>query len=63
MIQGELYNNCQEFYKKLTQIFWEVLDYHTPVKQKVVKGNQVTFMTKDLIKALMMKLKAKNQYV
>ena len=48
LIQGELYNNCQEPYHKLTQIFSEVLDYHAPVKRKVVRGNQSPFMTKDL---------------
>ena len=32
LIQGELYNNCQEPYHKLTHIFSEVLDYHAPVK-------------------------------
>ena len=63
LIQGELYNNCQEPYNKLTQIFSEVLDYHAPVKQKVVRGNQAPFMTKDLSKAIMRKSKAKNQYV
>ena len=63
LVQGELYNNCQEPYNKLTQIFYEVLDYYAPVKQKVVRGNQALFMTKDVSKAIMMKLKAKNQYV
>ena len=40
-----------------------MLDYHAPVKQKVVRGNQAPFMTKDLSKAIMMKAKIKNQYV
>ena len=39
LIQGELYNNCQDSYSKLRQIFSEVLDYHAPVKQKVARGN------------------------
>ena len=30
-------------YNKLTQIFSEVLDYHAPVKQKVVRGSQAPF--------------------
>ena len=30
LIQGELYNNCQEPYNKLVQTFSEVLDYHAP---------------------------------
>ena len=61
-IQGELYNNCQEPYNKLKRIFSEALDYHAPVKQKVVRGNQAPFMTKDLSKPVLMKLKAKKQY-
>ena len=63
LIQGEVYNNCQEPYNKLTQIFSKVLDYHAPVKKKVVRGNQAPFMTRDLSKAIMIKSKAKNQYV
>ena len=30
------------------RIFFVVLVYHAPVKQKVVRGNQAPFMTKDL---------------
>ena len=63
LIQGELYNDCQEPYNKLMQIFSEVLDYHAPVKQKVVRANQAPFMTKDLSKPIMMKSKTNNQYV
>ena len=54
-------NNCQEPLNKLTQIFSGVLDYLSHVKQKVVRGNQAPFMTKDLSKTIMMKLKAKSQ--
>ena len=43
LIQGELYNTCQGSYNNLMQIFSEVLDYHAPVKQKAVRGNQTTF--------------------
>ena len=52
--------------KSLRTNLSEVLDYHAPVKQKVVRGTDyllVPFMTKDLSKTIMMKLKAKNQYV
>ena len=62
LIQGELYNNCQEPYNKLKRIFSEALDYHALVKQKVVRGNQAPFMTKDLSKAVLIKLKAKKHY-
>ena len=63
LTQGELYSNCQGLYHKLTQICSEVLDYHAPVKQKVVRGNQAPFITKDLSKAIMVKSKTKTQYV
>ena len=63
LIQGELYNNYREPYGKLKQIFSEAPDYHASVKQKVARGNQAPFMTKDLSKAITMKSKAKNQYV
>ena len=52
--------------KSLTKNFSEVLDYHAPVKQEVVRGIDyllVSFMTNDLSKAIMMKSKSKNQYV
>ena len=44
-------------------MFSEVLDYHAPVKKKLVRGNQAPFMTRDSSKAIMIKSKAKNQYV
>ena len=62
-IQVELYNNCQEAYNKPTQIFSKVLGWHAPIKQKVVRGNQASFVTKDLSQIIMMKSKAKNEYV
>ena len=61
--EKKFYNNCQEPYDKVTQIFSEVLDYHVPVKQKVVRRNPAPFMTKDLSKTIMMESKAENQYV
>ena len=44
-------------------MFSEVLGYHAPLKKKVVRGDQAPFMTKDLSMAMMIKSKAKNQYV
>ena len=63
LIQGDVYNNCGKPYNKLTQLFPELLDYHAPVKRKAVRGNQAPFITRDLSKAIMIKLKAKNKYV
>ena len=63
LLQGELYRNCDEPYKKLTEIFNDILNHHAPIKQKQVRGNQAPFMTKDLSKAIMDKSKAKNRYL
>ena len=63
LIRGELYNDCEEPYNKLTQTFAEVLDSQAPLKQKKIRGNQAPFMTRELSKAIMDKSKAKNKYV
>ena len=62
LIQVELCNICQEPYNKL-ELFSGVLDYHVRLKKKVIKGNRDPFTTKDLNKSIMIKSKAKNQYV
>ena len=63
LIQEELYRNCDKPHKKLTEIFNNVLNHHAPLKQKQVRGNHASFMTKDLSKAIMSKSKAKNNYL
>ena len=60
MLQGELYRNCDEPYKKL---FNDVLNHHARLKQKQVRGNHAPTMTKDLKKAIMNKPKAKIKYL
>ena len=62
-LQGELYRNCEEPYKKLSWIFNDILNHHAPLKQKQVRGNHAPFMTKDLTKAIMKKSKAKKKYL
>ena len=44
LIQGELCNIFQEPYNKLTQKFSEVIDYHAPVKQNILRVNQAPFL-------------------
>ena len=63
LLQEELYRNCEEPYKKLTEIFNDILNHHGPLKQKQVRGNYTPFLTKDLSKAMMNKSKAKNKYL
>ena len=63
LIQGELHKNCEDPYSKLSEIFSEVLNYHSPLKQESARGNHAPFMTRELSKAIMTKCKVKNSYV
>ena len=47
----------------MSEIFSEVLNYHAPLKQKLVWGNHAPFMTRELSKAIMTKSKVKKNYV
>ena len=63
LLQGDLFRNCEEPYEKLSEIFIDILNFHAPLKQKQVRGNQAPFMTKELRKAIMVKSKARNRYL
>ena len=63
LIQGYLYRNCDEQYEKLSEIFVDILNHHTPLKEKPIRGNQAPLMTKELSKALMEKSKTRNKYL
>ena len=63
LIQGYLYRNCDEPYEKLSEIFVDILNHHTPLKEKPIRGNQAPLMTKELSKALMEKSKTRNKYL
>ena len=62
-MQGQLYKSCDEPYKKLSEIFNDILNYYAPLKEKQVRGNHAPFMTKELSKAIMEKSKARNKYL
>ena len=63
LVQGQLYKSCDEPSKKLSEIFHDILNYHTPLKEKQVRRNHAPFMAKDLSKAVMEKSKARNKYL
>ena len=43
LLQGELYRPFDESYKKLTEIFIDMLNHHAPLKQKQVKRKSCSF--------------------
>ena len=50
-------------FSTFTETFRRVLDTHTSLKTKRVRGNQSPFMTKDLSKAVMNESKTRNKYM
>ena len=62
-MQGQLYKSFDESFKKLSEIFNDILNYHALLKEKQVRGNHAPFMTKELSKAIMEKSKARNKYL
>ena len=52
MIKGHFYNACDS-YKSFSDNFHNIADKHAPRKEKVIRGNNAPFMTKDVRKAIM----------
>ena len=49
-------------YDDFKEIFMKVLNLYAPMKRKIVRGNNATFMNKNLSKAFMHRSKLKNKY-
>ena len=63
MIQGEMYKYNNDMYSTFSDVFRSVLDRYTPLKMKMIRGNQGPFMTKQLSKAIMNRSKLRNRYI
>ena len=63
MIQGEMYKYNNDMYSTFSDIFRLVLDRHVPLKWKVIRKTQGSFMTKDLSKAIMNRCKLRKRYI
>ena len=55
------YNN--DMYSTFSDVFRSVLDGDSPLKRKMIKGNQGPFMTKQLSKAVVNRSKLRNRYI
>ena len=63
LLKGAIYQNNEDMYSNFARIFQNILNKHAPLKQKKIRGNHASFMTKDLSKAIMNKSKARNRYL
>ena len=56
-------NNCDENFRNFTSSCNIILNKQAPQKKKYVRGNQSTFMNKDLSKAIMKRTKLRNIFL
>ena len=56
-------NRHEEAFAVFSSVFRNVVDRHVPLKQKMVRGNNAHFMTKQLNKADQQRSRRKNRYL
>ena len=49
-------------YENFHKIFMAVLNIHAPIKKKIERGNNASFMTKTLAREIMHRTKLKNTF-
>ena len=62
MIKATFYQTNEHF-SVFSTIVRDLVDKHAPLKQKVIRGNNVPFMNSELRTAIMNRLRIKNRYV
>ena len=62
LIKGYIYK-AKDPYNKLTNILYNTLEKHAPLKSKAVRGNQASLINKELSKAIMEKSRLGSRYL
>ena len=62
LVKGDLFK-AKDPYNKLTNILYNTLEKHTPLKSKTVIENQAPFMNKKLSKGIMEKSRLRNKHL
>ena len=57
-----MYKIQNDMFTTFTDVFRSVIDKHAPLKTKIVRGNQVPFMTKALSKATLTRSRLRSKY-
>ena len=63
MIHSKMCKYNNDMYSTFSDVFRSVLDGDSPLKRKMIKGNQGPFMTKQLSKAVVNRSKLRNRYI
>ena len=61
--KGMICNSQDKQYDLFSDIFRTILDHHTPLKTKRIRGNQAKFMTIELSKSIINRPRFKNRYL
>ena len=61
MIKGKVYKE-KNMYESFSDTFKAIVNKHAPLKDKIVRGNNAPFMTKELRKAVMNRSGLKKKY-
>ena len=61
MIKGKFYKE-KNMYESFSDTFKAIVNKHAPLKEKIVRGNNAAFMTKELRKAIMNRSRLKKKY-
>ena len=62
-LRKEDFVNNDKGFEKFCNISMKVLNKHAPGKKKIVRGNQMPFMTKDLSKEIMKKSRLRSRFL
>ena len=54
--------NPNRAYENFCKCFKEILDRHSPLRYKVIRGNQAPFMSKELSKSIRIRSRLKNRF-
>ena len=61
MIKGKFYKE-KNMYESFSDTFKAIVNKHAPLKEKIVRGNNEAFMTKELRKAIVNRSRLKTKY-
>ena len=62
-LENGLRNLTDLRYTSFEEVFLRTLDCHAPIKKKILRANENSFMSKALRKAIMMRSRMKNLYL